>query len=1025
MYIHKARSRLLVAASVLAVSALLASQAYAQQSDAKTSDAHASDSDVQEVVVTGSHIVNIGMKAPTPVTAVAAKELEVLAPPGKLIEALSELPQFYGNTNNDVRTGFFSSPGEGNLNLRGLNTGGSSRTLTLLDGRRVVPATGFGSVDINILPQTLIKRVDTVTGGASAAYGTDAVAGAVNFILDTRYTGWQLNAQVGETGAGDHDNMEYSAAWGGRFLDDKVHLLMSGEYYHADPVNSITARSWYKGYSLITNPSTDPTTPRYLLEPNVVSSIATFGGLINSGVPTTSALYRKYFLPDGTLATFQPGVGTQTSAQSITNGGSGDDATGDLTPLAPEARRASGFLYLDYDPSPNLEFYIQGLIGESMVEQPDHGGRFANVAGIDTRLTIYRDNAFLPAAVAQIMDAEHLSSFQMNVVGSREGLGRDSKVEQDNLTYSGTFGFKYEVPKGLFSGWHLDGYAQYGSADNRGYQQGIILNNVVAAIDAVKDPATGKIVCHAALVNPTKWGSCVPLNLFGVGNASNAAIDFVTQFVPGQSITSPLFFQPDGYAGGQTVTFTSGLGKVYNTMTDQTVGELSFSGKVWDGWAGPIQAAFGGTYRREGIVQIVDDPSNPASDPNITPAGSDPALRGVPSYIATRSSMIQNSTVANVHGDYDVKEAYTEWQVPLLAHFPLVDQLNLLSSARYASYTGSGGVWSWKNGLDWQVYGDLRLRGTVSRDVRAPTLLERYNQTGGVGTVTKDPMFPNDGTQTFSARTGGNPNLSPETSKTYTFGAVYQPHWLSGFSASVDYWDVDIAGAIGTLGFQRIVNDCFADASNPECKLVTRDATTHRLSQVLNITQNIAAAAGRGVDVEVSYRRPIRLFHDGGESLTGRVFWSHLIENSTMSDRSNPATYFDAAGQIGPGSALPWDSVTAIQTYDLHNFSLSLSERFIGAGVLNKLYNVPGQRPDVADNSVPAVIYFNLSASHTWNTHDGTFEIYGNIENLLDKDPPVTPSVFDASLAQTGNQVNSSLYDLLGRRFTIGVRFRH
>ena len=239
-----------------------------------------------------------------------------------------------------------------------------------------------------------------------------------------------------------------------------------------------------------------------------------------------------------------------------------------------------------------------------------------------------------------------------------------------------------------------------------------------------------------------------------------------------------------------------------------------------------------------------------------------------------------------------MKEAFTEWQVPLLAGMPAVEQLNLLAAARYADYTGSGGVWSWKDGLDWQVLSDLRLRGTVSRDVRAATLLERFNQTGGVGTVTRTRCSPTDGTQTFSSRTGGNPDLDPETSKTYTYGVVYQPRWLPGFSTSVDYWDVDISGAIGTLGFQRIVDDCFSRRRRERLQPGHARPDDQRLSQVRNISQNIAAAAGRGVDVEVGYRRPVSLFRDGGESLAARVFWSHLMENSTTTDRSQPRHLF-------------------------------------------------------------------------------------------------------------------------------------
>src|SRR6187551_1915514 len=151
------------------VLALGAGPAFAQDEDDEDAAAGSEDG---PIVVTGSRIANVGMKAPTPVTSVDADELDVLSPT-TLISAVSQLPQFYGNTNNDVRSGFFSSPGAGYLNLRGLNTGGSGRTLTLLDGRRIVPANGYGSVDINILPQALVQRIETVTGGASAAYGTD------------------------------------------------------------------------------------------------------------------------------------------------------------------------------------------------------------------------------------------------------------------------------------------------------------------------------------------------------------------------------------------------------------------------------------------------------------------------------------------------------------------------------------------------------------------------------------------------------------------------------------------------------------------------------------------------------------------------------------------------------------------------------------------------------------------------------------------------------------------------------------
>ncbi len=1003
----------------------------------------ADDETLEEVVVTGSRIANVGMTAPTPVTAVTTEELTTLSP-STLISALSQLPQFYGNTNNDVRSGFFSSPGAGNLNLRGLNTGGSGRTLTLLDGRRVVPATGFGSVDINILPSALVKRIETVTGGASAAYGTDAVAGAVNFILDTRYEGWQVNAQAGSTSRGDHDNMLYSAAWGGS-IGERAHLLVSAEHYQADQVDSFSERGWYQGYSLIANPAAtaaNPYQPVYVPRTNVVSAVATFGGLIcgSTGpacnIPTTSALYRRYFQPDGTLAPFVLGEGTspatagqQFGAHSIANGGSGNDSTASLLALAPKARRSSAFLYLDYDATPNLNLYVQGLAGKGMTDQPDHGGRFAAVNGIDTRITIRRENPFLPAAVRQIMVNENLTSFQMSLVGDRTTLGRESRLKQDNDTKSGTLGFTWNIAQdGPLNEWRVNGYAQHGTADNKGYQQGIIFNQFYAAVDAVVDPANANnIVCYAATINPARYGDCVPLNLFGQGNASDAAIDYVTRFATGEQINTPLYFQPDGYNSGKTVSYTSGPGKVYNTRTKQTVFDLAASGKLWDGWAGPIAAAIGLNYRKEEIEQIVYDPSNPASDPAIFPATGDPALRGSPSYANTRTSMVQNSTVANVHGTYDVKEAFTEVQVPLLSGKRGAEQLNLLAAARLANYEGSGNVWSWKTGLDWQVIDSLRLRSTVSRDLRAATLLERFNQTGGVGTVTDRFWLVGGVAQShaISTRSGGNPELDPETSNTYTYGLVFQPRALPGFSTSVDYWDVDISGAIGNLGVQRIVDDCFnGGGTGGVCGLITFDADGH-VAQVRNITQNIAAAAGRGLDVEVGYRRPISLFREGGENLGMRIFWSHLIENATQTDRTNATTYLNVAGQVGAG-VLPDEAVTATLGYSAGQFELNLSARFISDGVINKTYNRPNRRPEVADNTIGSVTYFNLQTGYSWDVSGGKLELYGNVQNLFDRDPPMIPSLFDSSLGQAGNGgTNSGLYDLLGRRFTIGVKFRH
>jgi outer membrane receptor protein involved in Fe transport len=433
---------------------------------------------------------------------VSSEDLDLIAP-GNLVEGMNTLPQFFASQTPNSADSWFLRGGYGMLNLRGL---GINRTLTLLDGRRMTSSTAFGGVDINLIPEAVIKRVETVTGGASAAYGTDAVAGVVNFILDHDFEGFDVHAQSGTTQESDADNWEASATFG-TDIGSAGHIVVSIEQAETDGVDRLDSRDWYRAWGLV--PDASGMLVRY---PDVVSRNATFSGLI---IAPGSSLNGMEFNPSGTAVTpFQTSsvsgfpLGIPPARHSITNGGSGDDSTLDMAVLAPESQRASGFAYLEFEATPSFTVYVQGLAGQSMTDQPDHGGRFANVPGIDTRITIYRENAFLPAAVRQIMVNENLASFQMNVVGSRADLGRESRLKQDNHTYSGTLGFEWYVPVGPLNGWQVDGYAQYGTANNKGYQQGILLDRISAAVDAVVNPANGQIVCRAALINPAMWGYC-------------------------------------------------------------------------------------------------------------------------------------------------------------------------------------------------------------------------------------------------------------------------------------------------------------------------------------------------------------------------------------------------------------------------------------------------------------------------------------------------------------------------------------
>jgi outer membrane receptor protein involved in Fe transport len=295
---------------------------------------------LEEIMVTGSRIERSGMNAPTPVTVVTTEELSYMAP-GNLIEALSQLPLFYGNTSSQSPGNFFVTPGSGNLNLRGI---GTNRTLVLLNGRRVVSSTRFGGTDINLFPEEMIKTIESVTGGASAQYGTDAVTGVTNFILDTEFEGVRGHAQGGVTSRGDAENWEASFAFGTP-IGEKAHLLFSTDSYQADGIFTYEGRDWYKSWGIVSNAGPGPTS---LVRPYVVSTTATFDGLISApGTPLNGLNFNS----EGTGATpFIRNPDYVGTSQSIAGGtGSGDFIGADRPTVTPDFERDSSFVYLDYE----------------------------------------------------------------------------------------------------------------------------------------------------------------------------------------------------------------------------------------------------------------------------------------------------------------------------------------------------------------------------------------------------------------------------------------------------------------------------------------------------------------------------------------------------------------------------------------------------------------------------------------------------------------------------------------------------
>ncbi|MDT8397790.1 MAG: TonB-dependent receptor [Pseudomonadales bacterium] len=961
----------------------------------------AQDQALEEISVTGSRIRRSGLETPTPVTVVGVDELNDMSA-GNLIESLSQLPQFFGNVGTNQQVGGQNGGGS-NLNLRGA---GVNRTLVLLNGRRVAPSNRFGTVDVSIFPEELIQTVDTVTGGASASYGTDAVAGVVNFVLDTNFTGIKTHAQGGGTTQGDGTNFEVGAAFGFD-LGDRVHVIGSAEVFRQDPVNSFEAlrdRGFFKQTARVTNP--DPNGPTDITRAFVSPTNFSNTGIINQ---PGSALDKMQFLPNGQIEPLAfSGTGRLAggcNCQAEPTQTFGVDADNEI---ANGSVRTTGFLYTDFDVNDNVNVYIQNLYANTQTS--DRRESIALLGPWQGR--IFADNAFLSPEISQIMQSENLDSFGLGVFTPNRPdtvLG-DSRLIIDNAFFSTTLGLDADISQGPLSGWAVNFYGQYGrNQQDVNSPAGIRVDRLFLAMDAI-DNGSGTPVCRVSVFNPGVFDDCAPINLLGgIDNISPEAAAYVVDD-----------------------------GKRTRQLAQQYVVDFSANGPVWEGFgAGQVSAALGASWRKEKLNQFTVDPSDefPAqvdgtlfSDQGILPEGirgvipenepgGIPGLRNVPNGFKgdANSSSVLFTSLRTIRGDFNVKEVFTEFNVPLLSGITGVQQLDFDAAGRWADYSGSGTIWAWKFGFSWQINDDLRLRLTESRDVRAATLQERFDQTRG-GTAVRDPEMGGATINTASF-SGGNENVAPEKSDTVTAGIIYQPSFLEGFSVSTDWYFIDLSGAIAQLSSQNVVDGCFA-GDQSLCGFVIRDPGNNTITRVDNLFINLGNQRISGIDVEMNYRRDINLlgglFNGGAESLSWRFFGTWLDDNSILNPGA--AARDERAGQIAGGFSLPEFKVTTNLTYANGPVSLFLQGRFIDSGKLDR-FAVEGVTID--DNSVASMFYTDLNLKYSGTARGGDWEAFFNVTNLFDRDPPPTPG----TVGRTGtNEFNTSLHDTLGRRFVAGVR---
>jgi iron complex outermembrane receptor protein len=881
---------------------------------------------IDTVVVTASRVNRSGFTAPTPTTFVGSAEVQKTGA-SNIADLLNTLPSFKADTSPSTTSHSSQNAGGNFLDLRGL---GASRTLVLVDGNRFVPTTSTGIVDTNMIPAGLIDHVEVVTGGASAAWGSDAVAGVVNMILKKNFEGLEGEFQGGESQHGDDNEYRASLTWGHAFLDGRLHVVASGEYVDNRGVgpSGATSRDWFnKDYGVISNPAYKAGNgqPQDLIVPNVRVSTATLGGLITSG-----PLKGTQFLPGGATAPFN--YGTNVGSQYM-QGGDGI-YPGSMVDLVTPLKRANIYTRTSLEITPNIEGYVELSAAESQTD-------YNLSTGYDLgNITIQSDNAFLPSNIKQLMGQDGISSFNMGRISPDVNFNRVDDLNQVGRVVVGL--------NGSFGGtWKWNAHYEYG---NTRYTAKIYNNridsNYALAIDSVVGP-NGQIMCRSTIANPTN--GCVPLNLFGAGSPSAAADAYVTGT---QSLISNI---------------------------SESDGAANISGEPFSNWAGPVSVASGVEVRHEAVNQTVD------------------AL--------SQAGMCDIGNPRAMHGAYDVEEGFVETVVPILKDAPFAKSLDFNGAYRVTNYSTSGTVETWKAGGTYAVNDEVKFRVTRSHDIRAPNISEMFSSNVLTFSTVTDPQT---GKQ-FSVRapTQGNANLTPEIAETLTGGVIYQPRWLGGLKLSVDYFNIDIKNAIGTLTAQDIVSRCYS-GDTALCQYVTRDASGN-LAQVLRTNINLSEVKTSGIDYEASYATPLDSWV---KSWSGYLSLRLLANYVANYDSYNGTTDLSTGDVVGTGG--PHWRGTATATYDLGPFTGFVEARYTGAGVYDETltYN----NANVAPNTV-----INVSASYTIKkSGDRSLQVFGVVNNLFDAAPPVNPFNFIF-----GSPSQGALYDTIGRRFTAGVRFKY
>lgn len=935
----------------------------------------------QDIVVTGSRIARPDLEASVPSTVVTAARIQETGA-ANIQDVLATLPSVGQNISRTSSN--FSNTGNGiaTVNLRNL---GSSRTLVLINGRRTLGIAGSSAVDVNNIPTDLIERVEVVTGGASAVYGSEAVAGVVNFVLKDHFEGLKVRGQATISDKGDAARQYVSITAGHGFAGGRGHLVGNVSY---DNDHGLPSRN--RGFSATDLPNRSSYAAQGLFDTSRPDQ-AQFS-------PATGRTFT--FTPDNRLKGYQSANvdGYNRNADRL---------------LSVPVERLQSTLLGRYEFSDALELYAEGQYVRTRSNaslEPSAIGNTGAGAALNYDGSSYAGipitSPYVPAAIRASAGANGVGVIQFRR-RSNDIFSRSNRNERD--FYRGVIGVRGEF--GGSGAWSYDlNYAHSESRDHT-WAQAIYMPNYGAALSNETGPG-GAVRCSDPAA---RAAGCVPLNIFGYNTVTPAAAAFLQTYTgPTRNVT---------LVDGKTVRITNGQKVAYDYLArvQQDVLSGSIKGDVFSLWGGPVAIAFGGEYRREKSSEVFDP--------------------------FTQAGLASGNQITNTRGRFNVKEGFVEVVAPIVENRPGLHYLGIEGAARYADYSTVGGIWSFKGGATYAPSPDLRFRAVYARATRAPNIGELFSSVSQTFPAVTDPCDQGRGQgdgaataplptgcaaipgvsatiasrgsfkystaqiQSIDGLLGGNPDLKAETANTITAGVVFTPRAVRSFSLSVDYYRIKVRDAIGIIGQQVSVSQCFSGSQALFCNNIVRDPNGF-ITRVNALNLNTGSYLVSGLDVQGRYSLPL-----GDVKLDIDVLYNHRFKQQQTPFPGGPVQNelgqadCYSCGRLGSGFK---DRLVGNFTLGTPQFQLNYRVDYLGP--LHD--NLDGSTPPTR---VHAYWYHNLQGRIAVGERE-KMEFYLGVNNLFDKKPPQFGDT--NPVTWPGTQTVANTYDLYGRMLYAGAAFK-